>query len=409
MACCSTPPGQVLEAQAATAIARLAVHAAWHAANKRSLNLADAHKDYQLLQVDSHKLAHLLPELAVTHLTRLALNSAWYAANTRCLLIVDAARDAARVEEAAASLASVLPPRVSREIKALSLHAAWHAANTRSLLWKDAQRDAARFEECARSLPALLREEGSQGGGILVGRHTWSVALRQYASAALSGAPSLQRFTSVLEDLTHKWRAAADSSSSAGAGDLSCDDLLAAAHGSVAIVECLGRLVSPLARELRLNTDKLHRNMLASPTQSLRKMLEAEACAGGTEAPEGSSALALLWLSRLLRLLERTLATTLRSPDRPFSDVILESYCETLKRHHDFITQRLITAAVWAAPSRAEFLAKLGADEPAAVEASIARMLTHMGSVLSHVSAVLESSGQPVEARVPRLSGATVQ
>jgi len=142
---------------AASALSELTVHAAWAAANARTLQWGASHRDAQRAKEVALQLEALLPEGAAPAVVQLSLAAAWYASNTRRLLLFDAARDLRKLEEAAAELAKVMPPETAKSVKALATSAAWHAANARSMLWLDAERDLTRFEECCRQLPALLQ------------------------------------------------------------------------------------------------------------------------------------------------------------------------------------------------------------------------------------------------------------
>jgi len=143
---------------AAEALATIAAHAAWHAANARSLLWAASAAD--LKKMEAANLEALLPLSTARAIRKLALSAAWYASNTRRLLLLDAARDYRRYRESLALLATILPPDLTQALETLTISAAWHAANTRSMLWIDAERDVQRFEECCRRLPTLLQRSG---------------------------------------------------------------------------------------------------------------------------------------------------------------------------------------------------------------------------------------------------------
>lgn len=48
----------------------------------------------------------------------------------------------------------------------------------------------------------------------------------------------------------------------------------------------------------------------------------------------------------------------------PFHRCIQQGYEASLRPHHNWVTRNVIQAAVRAAPTRQEFMAKLGADPP---------------------------------------------
>ncbi|EOD25029.1 hypothetical protein EMIHUDRAFT_237982 [Emiliania huxleyi CCMP1516] len=190
---------------AASALSELTVHAAWAAANARTLQWGASHRDAQRAKEVALQLEALLPEGAAPAVVQLSLAAAWYASNTRRLLLFDAARDLRKLEEAAAELAKVMPPETAKSVKALATSAAWHAANARSMLWLDAERDLTRFEECCRQLPALL--QGVTDGAAAETPADASRARAGGSAGDLSAGDALRRLDCALDDVAPLWAA----------------------------------------------------------------------------------------------------------------------------------------------------------------------------------------------------------
>lgn len=442
-------PVQAIDASvwaAAAALASLAAHAAWHAANARSFLWSASRRDLDKLEAVTEVLENLMPAAIARAIHQLALSVSWYASNTRRLLLLDAARDWRRFCETTNFLSLHLPDFLVRALKILTTSAAWHAANARSMLWADAERDVRRFEECCRRLPALLQkssicslEENHDFPALHVqpkmmsprtprrARPTDSHVPRTVSTLTRSGREALQRTHCVLDDLIPLWRTVAKScddtfqdvfsinngdNSADGparaAGGATCDrnvsighgmcsDFLEAANATAAMFECLGPTVAPMASELQKNTEKLRKAMLLRPGLSIREIIREEASMRGIGrrraadvAVEGSASLALIWLNRLLRMLLGILARMVEDPHIKLSECIARSYDESLRPYHSLWTQRVILAAAWAAPSRVDFLSRLGSDQ-LAIEQSIYELLTHLAPALASVGADVAS------------------
>jgi hypothetical protein len=454
-------PVQRIEASAwaaASALASLSAHAAWHAANARSfLWNASAH-DYEKLEAVAEVLEGLMPPSTARAICQLALSAAWYASNTRRLLLLDAARDWRRFSDIVAGLDTHLPAEMTRALKTLTISAAWHAANARSMMWRDAERDVQHFEACCRRLPGLLQrsaicslpdERNSPRPGLPAATGMPAAArapraARRQRSAAehvprtastltRSGRAALQRTHCVLDDVIPLWQTAANACAGAcvgasagagagvrageatrstsesgrgaggGSGELNggggvsdggsvlCSDFLEAAFATAAVFECLGATVAPMASELQKNADKLRKAMMLRPGLTIREMVVEESSLrsigrrrAADVAVEGSASLALIWLGRLLRMLLDMMKRLAADENAKLSDCIARAYSDTLQAYHALWTQRVILAAVWTAPSRGDFLTRLGSDR-VTVEQSIGELLACLGPALACV------------------------
>mmetsp|Transcript_19890 Transcript_19890/g.59302 ORF Transcript_19890/g.59302 Transcript_19890/m.59302 type:complete len:242 (-) Transcript_19890:67-792(-) len=181
------------------------------------------------------------------------------------------------------------------------------------------------------------------------------------------------------------------------ASQASCEALLAAVYATVAVLDHLGATFAPVARELRKNADKLAAAARRlSPERTLRALVAREvregACVRGEAAKEGSAALALLWLCRLLRMLHDALARVGAEGGAVLAECLHAAYDATLRPHQDPFTRRVVAAAIWAAPSRADFLARLGSHREG-VEAAVVEMAARMETALRDVHALLHEAG----------------
>jgi AcrR family transcriptional regulator len=156
-----------------------------------------------------------------------------------------------------------------------------------------------------------------------------------------------------------------------------------------------------MASELQKNAEKLRKAMMLRPGLTIREMMVEEVSLRGIGrrraadvAVEGSASLALVWLERLLRMLLRLMARLAEDGSSKLSDCVARAYDETLRPHHALWTQRVVLAAAWTAPSRADFFTRLGSDR-ATIEKSIGELVVYLEPALTCVQGdVLETLGE---------------
>ena len=400
-------------------IADLCAHTSWHAANSRSLLFSAAAADAEQAAEDATALRALLPEAVVAALQALAEHHGWTAINTRRLLLFDAARDRLRARTARSELEALVGTALAEGLDALALHAAWHAANTRSLVWGDAARDAERFASLVVLLPALLRDanlflneasrestprreastprKGSGVLGAIVGArsHTAPTAERERAASAslVEGGGG----SGVLGPIVTAWKGVKPSS-----GGEPCAAFLDAAYATSTIFDPLGSVVAFVKADIKGNADGLSAKAKAhaAATPTLEQLLDAEL--GEYDSPEaavatgGSAPCALVWLTRFLRLIEGMLREIMEHPEQPTAVSIMHGYDGALKAHHPWVTQQMVRAGVnagtRAASTRADFCAKLGQPEDAAVD-QMRQLLEHFSPALGRATALLDERG----------------
>ncbi|CAJ1410514.1 unnamed protein product, partial [Effrenium voratum] len=392
---------------AAEAIQQVAIHAAWHAANERSFLWESAARDRRLAEEAAQRLAQVMPSTAHA-VKEMAFNAAWHTANQRRLFFRDSARDLRGLEFYSELVASLTSPELAQAIKELALCAAWHAANTRSLLWKDAARDAEAFDRKRTELAALLEPEGSEGFRTPCGsedeaeeagrgdnrqpetgnaardvrKEQMVQAVSQGPGQAVGPGPSVRR--SILDEATGAWQAASAKACAAS--------FLWAASCTIAVFDVFGKLLQGFQADMRKNIRMIHQHVTTSAT--LEQMVDAEAAAAGSykaACVEGSSAMGFLWLTRSLRLLERTLALLVEGP-QPLARCVQQAYESTLRPHHNFFTRNLISTGLVAAPSREAFLASLSSDGEDCLE-KIRLFLQYNSPIMKAAHAYLCKSG----------------
>lgn len=151
---------------------------------------------------------------------------------------------------------------------------------------------------------------------------------------------------------------------------------------------------------MKKNADALHAYLGKHPkVASLQMMVQAEveelgvaAAATGKSGSSAAATLALLWLARFLRVLERFLAATSADPAAPLSACITDAYDSALKPHHTWVTQSVIGKALKFSPSREEFYCKLGADRRA-VEQGVRDLLAAYSPPLAVLQAFMLAEG----------------
>ncbi|CAE7713878.1 gltp [Symbiodinium sp. CCMP2592] len=389
----------------ADCIQQLAVYAAWHAANLRSFLWSSADRDKQKAEALAQQLEGLMPAAEAQTIKALAFRAAWFTANQRRFNFADAAEDQRAVEFYADLLASLTNPELAKNIKSLSLNASWHAANTRSMLWRDAREDACRFERDCSKLATLLRplsgrqqpenEDGEESEGFRTPRETEEAT-----------PTALRRCDSVLDEIVVAWQAVKVSD-----GSTEASSFLSAASVTVMVFDVFGKLLQGFQADMRKNIEMVQQHVKGEI--SLEKLVDDEAKAEGSHAKalrEGNASMGLLWLSRSLRLLQTMLgkldAGKAHAAPLSLSRCIQAGYETSLRPHHNFVTRQVISAALLAAPSRTEFLAKVGGfggdasgdglgleQAAAAATAKVTELLEAFTPPLSQVCTHLRSRG----------------
>eukprot|EP00931_Biecheleriopsis_adriatica_P038333 TRINITY_DN21962_c0_g1_i1.p1 TRINITY_DN21962_c0_g1~~TRINITY_DN21962_c0_g1_i1.p1 ORF type:complete len:493 (-),score=92.64 TRINITY_DN21962_c0_g1_i1:69-1547(-) len=467
-----------MQMQMACEIQTLVVHAAWHAANERSLLWSASAKDLKNAEDSASRLALLMPEEHASAIKSLAFHAAWYTANTRRFLLSDAQKDHRAIDFYSDLLTTFMPADLAAAIKDIALHAAWHAANTRSMFWSDAARDAQEFEKCVAMLPALLGQldqddftiteggetnakkieempEGLQSNPddtfedrvrleahvvktkqiiaheldegdltetsgeeahvqkiekmperaqmraqlkpndtfedrALVESRVSNIAPARETLLATPTLTPLQRTSCILDDVVSAWHAVAVSDDG-----VSASGFTEAAFATIVVFDSFGKVLSQMKQDMRGNIDMITNNLEKRHGVTLEVMIDEEATQAGSFAganKHGNATTGVLWLTRALRLLERTLIELVNDCEKSLSQCVRVAYESTLKPHHNWLTRNVVSTGLLAAPSRSSFMATLSAD-PGAALSSIQALLEVYSPVLCRVHSYLCTCG----------------
>ncbi|XP_056384845.1 glycolipid transfer protein isoform X2 [Hyla sarda] len=138
-------------------------------------------------------------------------------------------------------------------------------------------------------------------------------------------------------------------------------------HGTIHHPDCLGCTVfSPIKSDITGNITKIKNVYESNPTKfkTLQQMLEGEKEMHGAQWPKVGATLALMWLKRGLRFIQRLLQSMAdgeRDEQNPnlMKVNVTKAYEISLKKYHGWVVQKLFQAALSAAPYRDDFLKAL--------------------------------------------------
>lgn len=316
---------------------------------------------------------------------QLALCAAWHAANQRRFCYSDAEKDRRGVEFYAELLERLTSRDLAGLIKRLAWDAAWHAANTRSMMWKDAAKDIRNFQRTALELSTFLggnadtNEDGDSEGfrtpdsgsevegfeGLPLGRMPHgSHGAGGYGAGAAGDGDGISNLAtrSVLDEAILGWRET--SNKMREKSQICAASFVKAALATIVIFDSFGKLLQSFQADMRKNA-KMIQQHVRNDQVSLQDLIDGECKQAGSYAKaivEGSAAMGLLWLTRALRLLEKTLQVL--DEEQQLHRCIQLGYEASLRPHHNFLTRNMIQAGIRAAPSREHFLSKLCQENP---------------------------------------------
>ena len=180
-----------------------------------------------------------------------------------------------------------------------------------------------------------------------------------------------------------------------------------AAYATISVFDSLGSAVIGCKKDMKRNADTLHAS-LRTHTQrqpgtrapsTLQQMVRAEvaelgvaSAATGKSGSSDAATLALLWLARFQRVLEKLLAATSADAAAPLGTCISAAYASALQPHHTWVTQSVIVRALKFSPTREQFYGKLGADK-AAAEQSVRDLLAVYSPPLAALQAFMLAEG----------------
>jgi hypothetical protein len=186
-----------------------------------------------------------------------------------------------------------------------------------------------------------------------------SFFLEDTRNLSLHAPTVLCRSANVLDDALTAWRGV-----SINEDGVSVVAYLEAASRSAAIIGCMGSVVAKVKSDVEGNIAKIQKNVATSTgCLTVEGMIREELAAHASPADackEGSTSLAVLWLSRMLRFVRRFCSEFSHNPEKPLSECVTAGYKASLSQHHPWAMRTAVFLAIKGCPSRDEFSAKLG-------------------------------------------------
>lgn len=420
----------MLPSEVADSINMMIRHIAWQAANTQAFVISHASEDRAQSLAYAAKLRKLLPVEIVQAIRLLAEQAALHSSNIRALLWEEAALNNEKFEAAQTRLRSLL-----WQVQQMHMH------RTRS------EREAEQLRQTIEaSLPLLeheLRETDKQRipGSILQARFTCActpllacfggicsvrgrghkdprtstagearrshteaehnlesqsleprrMSRQSSSSSSNCSFHTLNRCSCVLEEFASFWRAV-----SIGKDGVPAAAFLQAASATAPIFDiCAGGGGAPKA-DLLGNIRKIEKNIDVAMPRTLQQMIDDEIKNSKDledATREGSTARALLWLSRMLRWLWAAIAELKEDPNKAPAECAIAAYESTLAPHHPWVQRRSLPFLIRASGySRAYVISKFGND-PEMVEVSLGSFLEAVSPALDEVVNYLKEKG----------------
>jgi len=199
--------------------------------------------------------------------------------------------------------------------------------------------------------------------------------------------PGLCRHMNVLAEAVLAWQGV-----TCGSQGVPAAAFLHAATATAAIFDCLGSMVASVKADVSGNVDKIRKNIRDDLPLTLEQMVEGELKNNVSPTQEGSTALAVLWLGRMLRLLDRMVSQMCSSPSSSLSECVLAGYDSCLSPHHPWAMRKATSMAIRGCPSRQVFFEKLG-DNPADAHKWLAPFHEAAGPALTQVKRFMVNKG----------------
>uniref|UniRef100_H3CUI6 Glycolipid transfer protein n=1 Tax=Tetraodon nigroviridis TaxID=99883 RepID=H3CUI6_TETNG len=162
--------------------------------------------------------------------------------------------------------------------------------------------------------------------------------------------------------------------------------------------DCLGSSVFAIIKaDITGNITKIKTAYLKDPQKfvTLQDLLISEREAQADKWPLVGATLALMWLKRGLRFIQillQSLADGERDANNPNSIRVnvVKAYEQALKRYHGWLTQKLFSMALLAAPCRSNFLKALSKGEDVGEEDCLAKVRQFLENFTPTVDAIYE-------------------
>jgi len=173
-------------------------------------------------------------------------------------------------------------------------------------------------------------------------------------------------------------------------GQVKGAEFVEASKAIISIFDLISGMSIP-KNDMEGNATTLGNNI--APAQTVQACVEME-LASGKELKKlisdgKTSTCALLWLCRALLFIRGLLKSMIEDMSKSLKDCVLAGYEVSLKPHHGFVTRNVFAVAVKAAPSRKDFIAKIGPSDEA-VMASFSEVLPLFEQTLENLQLFLQ-------------------
>jgi hypothetical protein len=435
---------KVLPFEAANLLRKLAKYSSWHASNKMSLVMIDAWHDERIWQACLDQLRSKFSEDLTDTLESLFWNAAWYAAHIRRLQWRAAASNAHKYNEAVAQLQPSLRTAQMDEREYMRQQMSMEFSNSDSgpssmgrvhsgfgqpeislgqklsgsctegiyFVLRRAAKSTSCWNLCyirqayQQNVVAPPSPEDTSLGSIgcesvnsaeILADSTVedSITRAEPASPTVMPTdkpPDLARGMNALSDASVAWQAVAFSE----AKEVAVLTFIEAASATAALFDCLGKVVAQVKADVTGNVSKLNKNVSGDASETIEQLMNGELAAVTSPAEaavEGSSCLALIWLCRMLRLLDRAIAEMVQDSGKALGECLLDGYNSCLAPHHPWLMRKGTTSAIRNfSISRETFLKALG-DNLVDVEESLRPFHEGMSHVLQHILRLMVDKG----------------
>ncbi|ODV85634.1 hypothetical protein CANARDRAFT_28392 [[Candida] arabinofermentans NRRL YB-2248] len=167
-------------------------------------------------------------------------------------------------------------------------------------------------------------------------------------------------------------------------GKVSTAEFLEASESLVKLFDLLGSSAFAVVQnDMTGNITKVRTKYLSAPdkTSTLQDLILSEVTDKKKTATQG-----LLWLVRGLQFTAVAMRETVDRPNDELTKTFTDAYGKTLIKYHSMLVKPIFKLAMKACPYRADFFAKLGADQTKVLE----QMKAWLQALESIVTSILE-------------------
>ncbi|KAH3663748.1 hypothetical protein OGAPHI_005150 [Ogataea philodendri] len=170
-------------------------------------------------------------------------------------------------------------------------------------------------------------------------------------------------------------------------GKIATADFLEASESLVKLFDLLGSSAfSVVQNDMTGNIQKVRAKLLESPdkTGTLQDLILSEVTDKKKTATQG-----LLWLCRGLQFTAVAMRETVSRPKDELNKTFTDAYGKTLTKYHTMLIRPIFKLAMKACPYRADFFAKLGADQEKVAQ-QLEEWLSALEKIVAEIMAFFE-------------------